>query len=269
MTRSQLALLVASVVLLTPLWLALWQGTMRRRRRRRHQPFRAAWRMRLARDCALYRQAPRELRRTTELLAQEFLDEHRLVGCAGLRVTPAMARLVAFQACLLIARRGLADYEALGAVLLYPDAFLVEESAADDAGVVTHGSEPLSGQSIDTANIVLAWTDVQSDSPSADGNNVVIHEFAHFLDHRLDGALSEPDTAAARALLAAERVALRERAERGEPTLLDPYGSEDPAEFFAVASETFMELPQQLRREHPQLYAMLDGIYGLDPARWA
>jgi Mlc titration factor MtfA (ptsG expression regulator) len=26
-----------------------------------------------------------------------------------------------------------------------------------------------------------------------------------------------------------------------EPTLLDPYGAQDPAEFFAVATETFFE----------------------------
>jgi len=115
---------------------------------------------------------------------------------------------------------------------------------------------------------VLSWADVQECSREADGYNVVVHEFAHFLDHRYDGALSAPDSAARRALLAGELAALRRQLQHGEPTLIDAYGSEDPAEFFAVASESFLEQPLELRERHPQLYATLVGTYGLDPASW-
>ena len=56
------------------------------------------------------------------------------------------------------------------------------------------------------------------------------------------------------------------RAERGEPTTLDPYGAESRAEFFAVATEAFFERSVRLRRDHPHLYALLVDFFKLDPA---
>lgn len=51
-------------------------------------------------------------------------------------------------------------------------------------------------------------------------------------------------------------------------TVLDSYGTTNPAEFFAVATETFYEKPHQLRRQHPVLYELLQYYYQLDPVRW-
>ena len=65
-----------------------------------------------------------------------------------------------------------------------------------------------------------------------------------------------------------ELEALRKSSDAGEPTLLDPYGAEDPAEFFAVATETFFERASELERRHPQLYNELRRFYRQDPARW-
>ena len=53
---------------------------------------------------------------------------------------------------------------------------------------------------------------------------------------------------------------------RGEETLIDPYGSEHPAEFFAVLSEAFFETPEVLRDEYPEVYDQLRRYYGQDPA---
>ena len=57
--------------------------------------------------------------------------------------------------------------------------------------------------------------------------------------------------------------------DRGEPTFLDPYAAEDEIEFFAVASEEFIECSGELRAAHPRLYALLREFYGIDPAAWA
>ena len=54
----------------------------------------------------------------------------------------------------------------------------------------------------------------------------------------------------------------------GPEPFLDPYGATHPAEFFAVASETFFEEPYDLVEEHPELYEELAKFYGLDPASW-
>jgi Mlc titration factor MtfA (ptsG expression regulator) len=54
--------------------------------------------------------------------------------------------------------------------------------------------------------------------------------------------------------------------EEEQETLLDPYGAENAAEFFAVATETFFELPEDLRDLHPELYEVLRDYYRQDPA---
>jgi Mlc titration factor MtfA (ptsG expression regulator) len=61
---------------------------------------------------------------------------------------------------------------------------------------------------------------------------------------------------------------LRAAAARNAPTLIDPYGAEDPGEFFAVVTETFFELPLELREEHAALYEEFRRFYRLDPAGW-
>jgi hypothetical protein len=44
------------------------------------------------------------------------------------------------------------------------------------------------------------------------------------------------------------------------------YGATNPAEFFAVATETFFEKPRQLRSKQPQLYSQLQQFFCQDPA---
>jgi Mlc titration factor MtfA (ptsG expression regulator) len=46
---------------------------------------------------------------------------------------------------------------------------------------------------------------------------------------------------------------------------LDPYASESPAEFFAVLSEYFFELPDLLAAEYPVVYAQMARFYRQDP----
>ena len=55
-------------------------------------------------------------------------------------------------------------------------------------------------------------------------------------------------------------------AAQGIPTLLDPYGATNPAEFFAVATECFFERPVELAVLHPELYSQLKLFYNQDPA---
>jgi hypothetical protein len=55
--------------------------------------------------------------------------------------------------------------------------------------------------------------------------------------------------------------------QRGAKTVIDSYGATNPAEFFAVATETFFEKPQQLLNQHPALYQQLQRYYQLDPVQ--
>lgn len=60
----------------------------------------------------------------------------------------------------------------------------------------------------------------------------------------------------------------QQRVDAGKRTVIDDYGAENPAEFFAVATETFYEKPKQLQKSYPELYAQLVDYYGVDPLMW-
>lgn len=228
----------------------------------------ATWHADLEASCGLYRRAPQSVREPTIALAQRLIRQKHFVGCNGLRVTEAMKRVIAFQACLLVVRHGLHLYQSLRSVLVYPGEFIVESEQEDEAGVVSTSRETLSGQAIDTARIVLSWQDVLEAGDSGAAYNVVIHEFAHHLDHALDDRLSSAGSEPWHALLQREYAALCTAVDQGIGTLIDPYGAEDPAEFFAVVTETFFEQPGALRAQHISLHQSLARLYGLDPAEW-
>ncbi|MGQ0836867.1 MAG: zinc-dependent peptidase [Gammaproteobacteria bacterium] len=252
----------------------VWRAVRRWRRRQAHrEPFPAQWRAQLERSLPLYRRMPTELRLALEPRVRAFLADVRFIGCNGLEITDEMRLVIALQASLLVSKRDPGAYASLYSVLVYPDEFVVPERDEDESGVVTEGEHALSGQTLDTDRIVLSWRDVQESGVGDDAYNVVLHEFAHYLDHSLEGAITAPlkeqrELAEWHRGLLHEYEALCGAVERGEDTLIDPYGAEEPAEFFAVATETFFEQPRELARHHPALYAALRDFYALDPARW-
>jgi MtfA peptidase len=263
--------LVVGVVLLAAL---TWFGVRRRGRSKQlREPFPPAWRNLLERSVPLYRKLPGDLRSRLEPHVREFLLDVDFIGCQGLAVTDEMRLVIATQACLLIVGSRAGKFRSLYSVLLYPEEFVVAEKDEDEAGVVTEGTRALSGQTFETSRIVLSWRDVQEGSAEDEAYNVVLHEFAHYLDHSVGGALTKPSSrhrALERwhAVLSREYEALCDAVDAGEPTLIDPYGAEHLEEFFAVATETFFELPRELQRLHSHLYAELSRFYGLDPASW-
>jgi len=223
----------------------------------------------------LYRQLPAELRTRLDGLVQQFVAEKDFVGCQRLTVTHEMKMAIAAQACLLVVNRSGRLYDELFSVLVYPAAFIAPETHHDEAGVVHHHESVLTGQTWDTHRVILSWDDVQAGAESrGNGFNVVYHEFAHYLDAEDGGVNGAPWLGDAEhyerwsKVMSAEFEKLREAAARGEPTLLDAYGAEDPGEFFAVATEVFFELPAELRSQHPELYSELSRYYRLDPASW-
>jgi len=185
-----------------------------------------------------------------------------------------MRLTIAAQACLLVVGRDEHVYDDLRSILVYPSQFVVAGQWHDDDGVVTEEARILSGQAWDVSRIILSWEDVQTRGQGDDAYNVVIHEFAHYLDHEAGGMVGTPavDRSGEQRQWAEvfqhEFAALRAAVDAGAETFLDPYASEDEAEFFAVASEAFFEAADRLRQRHPALYAQLAAFYRLDPAAW-
>jgi len=227
----------------------------------------------------LWHWLPDDLRARLRVRMGDFLADKRFEACGGLeRVTGEMRVLVAAQACLLlIGRPRDRVYPRLRSILLYPGAFRDRGRRVFglDEGDDTEREIRL-GESWQTGSVILAWDSVQQGAAAAgDGVNVVLHEFAHQLDQAdgstdgtplLDRAGDYEDWAE---VMRRDYESLVRAANdpRADP-LLDPYGAEHPAEFFAVATETFFELSEAMREEHPDLYRKLKEFYGLDPAAW-
>lgn len=229
-------------------------------------------------------------------LIAEFLRAKHIEGCRGLVATPEMKVVVAAQACLLLLRRDVDVFPRMNTVLLYPQAYVTRHTEVSDDGIEEERQDVNLGESWDRGNVVLSWEDVKLDAQNPDdGFNVTLHEFAHQLDGEngaLDGApvLSRAVRAQWAEVMAREYEALGkfadslppenedapeldeafgERRERAQGDwVLDPYGAEDPAEFFAVATEAFFEDARALQQRHPQVYELLAGYYQQDPAGW-
>ena len=68
--------------------------------------------------------------------------------------------------------------------------------------------------------------------------------------------------------MSAEYEALQNKKKRHGRSVMSKYGATNPAEFFAVATETFFEKPRQMKKRHPELYEELKDYYSLDPDAW-
>lgn len=263
------ALLSVGWILREPL-LARW-----RRARIRRQPFPEHWRRILRARVPYFRTLPADLQLQLKKHMQVFLAEKPFIGCAGLVVTEEMRVVIAAQACLLLLNRRTDYYPALRQVLVYPGAFLVERSHTDAVGVQHGGHAALAGESWSQGQVIVSWQDVLEGAAQAhDGRNVVIHEFAHQLDQENGPANGAPHLPGRRRrerwaqVLQREFSGLRAALAAGAVTLLNPYAATDPAEFYAVASETFFEQPAAMAEQHPALYQVLSDYYRVDPLSW-
>jgi MtfA peptidase len=208
--------------------------------------------------------------------ARVLLEEKHFEGAGGLLMRDEVRVTIAAQAAVLLVHRDTDYFPRLTTVIVYPTGYVATEATSDDGGLWSEGEEHLLGHTgRDLHALVLAWDDVKSGAADPhDGQNLVLHEFAHQLDFEdgySDGTPPLDSGASVRSwaeVLGHELEALRRAADAGDPTVLDPYGAEDPSEFFAVATEAFFERGEELLRHHPRLYEELRRFYRQDPAAW-
>ena len=270
------AIILAALALLFIAWLLGEPYLLERKRQKiRAQPFPAAWRDILKRRVPYVRAMPADLQLQLKKHIQVFVAEKAFIGCGGLGITDEIRVTIAAQACLLLLNRPRGYYPNLRQILVYPGGFLVQRAHTDDAGIAHHGHQALSGESWSQGQVILSWQDtLQGAAEPHDGQNVVIHEFAHQLDQETGAANGAPVLARREQyarwsqVLGAEYHALQARAAHNHSTLFSDYGATDPAEFFAVISEVFFEQPQRMADEHPALYLELSQLYRLDPLTW-
>lgn len=246
------------------------------RRSRRSQllsrPLPPEWQAILKKNLPMFELLPEACRERLQGYVQLFLAEKHFEGCGGVEITDEIRVTVAAQACMLLMGRECRVYPRLKTVLIYPEAY-----TSGQKGLLggDNGEGSRLGESWNCGVVVLAWDSVLGGARNIeDGQNVTFHEFAHQLDQEdgaSDGApiLEERSAYSAWArVCGAEFEQLVEKTERGRKSTMDRYGATNPAEFFAVATETFFEKPKQLATRHPELYEELRDYYHLDPLSW-
>jgi MtfA peptidase len=233
--------------------------------RRKTAPLPDRWRDLLAARLPHYDHLTPELLARFEPRVMEFLAKKRFYGCNDLVVTEEMRVLIAGMACLLILRPDARVYPQLRSILLYPTAFWVRHEEPDDIGLVYDEDVLQLGESQDWGRVVLSWEDAEA-ALDGDPVNVPAHEFAHQLDEEnpaTEGAPLLDDYARWSRVMDA---AYRSLCDAGSP-VLDDYGTEGPAEFFAVATEAYLQSGAALKRHHGELYELLRDYYLLKTDR--
>ena len=221
----------------------------------------------------LVQMLPSGLRAKLEGKINLFLHQVDFYGCNGMEITKEMELSVAAQACLLVVNSD-AWYEDLLTVLLYPGAFTSLERT-QEGYVVTEEKVVRIGESWVQGPVILSWPHSEGGALNhRDGQNVVMHEFAHQIDSLSGRADGTPLLSRGQSFADWERVFLTaydrhiRDVEKGRKTVLDAYGAEGIEEFFAVAVEAFFEKPVALKRDEPGVYEQLLMLFRLNPVSW-
>lgn len=205
-------------------------------------------------------------------MAEQFLADKQFTAVGGLALSDEICVTIAAQGCLPVLELGLGAYADWVGIVVYPDEFVVPRRIEDADGVVHEYADVLSGEAWPGGPLLVSWHDVQL---AGDGYNVVLHEFAHKLD-MLNGEADGVPALHSGLTVEAWEDALYDayedfcrRVDSGEETRLDPYASESPEEFFAVASEAFFETPALVAGDYPAFYDLLRRYYRQDPLQRA
>lgn len=238
-------------------------------------PFPDAWVAIVERNIGVYRNLPMPLRLQLRKLIKQFLHQKYFTGAGGLEITDEIRVTIAAEACMLLLNRKTGVYPSLRYIIVYPSAFVVDRPQGTADGVVSEGRKGLLGESWSNGKVILAWDNVLHGSSNfVDGQNVVLHEFAHQLDSESGSTNGAPVLAGKNCLrtwaatMSGEFEELQNEAWEGKHSLIDHYGATNPAEFFAVATETFFEKPAQMAKHHAELFEVLKCYYRIDPRDW-
>ena len=232
-----------------------------RRHRLRKRPFPVEWLSHLERRVPFYHRLPDDLREPFLDRLKVFAWEKTFTGAQGMEITDEVRAVISAVAARLVLHLNLDYYDHLSEIVVYSHHYKQPDS---DAVVF--------GEAHSWGIVVLSWSAVLHGlSDTRDGIHTTIHELAHVLDvadGTFDGTpalRTDEDYRPWAEVLSSRYQALRNRHVLEKKVLRD-YGSQNPAEFFSVATEAFFEKPVQMREHTPDLYEELRLFYGFDPA---
>jgi Mlc titration factor MtfA (ptsG expression regulator) len=204
-------------------------------------------------------------------LAARFLHQKTITPLAGLSLDDAQRVQLAALCCLPLLEFGESGLRGWSQLIVYPDAFRVQRTHTDAAGVLHEWEDDLAGEAWDQGPLILSWADVQADLAEPDaGFCVAVHEMAHkldALDGELDGTPPLPGEWHGRWARDFQRAYddFCMQVDLGRETVIDPYAAEAPEEFFAVVTEYHFSAPDVLADAMPEVCGHLRRFYGPSP----
>lgn len=223
--------------------------------------FDAEWREFLNDKVQFYRSLTAEEKPHFEDRVLEFLNTTKITGIQT-DVTVEDKLLIGASAIIPIFSFPKWSYHNLEEVLLYPAHFDFEHNIGQRVedvailGMVGYGY--MEGKMVLSAKALHLGYDNEEDK-----RNTAIHEFVHLIDKadgRIDGVL-EHLTHRENVIPWIHLIDEKIWEVANSSSDINKYGATNRAEFTAVISEYFFERPEQLERNHPKLYALLEEIF--------
>lgn len=232
------------------------------------------WKIFLFKNFAIYQYLPKDIKEKLHKKISFFIHEKNFEGCGGLKIDVLHKIIIAANACLPIVNSENDLYPYLQTIILYPGVYKNNNLTAASENVLSESEHVVAGESFSAGTIVLAWDVCLNDSQNLNtASNVIIHEFTHQLDAE-NGPTDGIPAIFNRAKLNEWEQIFREEFANfrlksfHKYDVIDQYGSVNAAEFYAVCSEAFFDMPLLLEKQHPQIYNVFQKFYNLDPASW-
>ncbi len=240
-----------------------------KRRRVADRPFPAEWHDILARHARFLTSLRGEQQAKVRRSIQILVAEKNWEGCGGLKITDEHRVTIAAQIARMTVHFEAEFFDSVLSILIYPSAYMARSQTQLSGGIVVEGNSGRLGEAWHRGPVILSWNEVLDNVRNPyPQRNVVIHEFAHQLDMQngsyADGIPTVESLECAQRwsrVMPAAFDDLAHKCELGIPTVLDCYGATNPAEFFAVASESYFERPAELEDDWPAVFELLDDFY--------
>ena len=246
------------------LLIAFWWSLFKKKRPE-STPFPASWRQILSEKVDFYTQLSDAEKLRFEVDTLQFLDKIQITGI-DTEVDDTDKLLVAASAVIPLFGFPGWNYHNLNEVLLYDAPFnhdyeTEQGKARNILGMVGSGSM--------NRMMILSKPDLHEGfDEQRSHHNVGIHEFVHLLD-KADGATDGLPEALIQQPFLIPWVKLMHReiaAIKAGRSTIDVYGSTNEAEFFSVVSEYFFKQPERLKKNHPELFDLLERVFRQDLA---
>ena len=220
----------------------------------------------LSSKLGLWPWVPNEIKQLWEEKILCFLELFSFAETRDEFPTDDIKLLVAAEACLLISKRDFSDYRFLRSIHVWENQIPMQPGA--------HGMASM-------REVHLSWKYLEKTiGNGSDGQNLVLHEFAHVIDFSDDGkAQSIPvprtskDYGFWEGLVSDMHQKIVSAHASGVEFPVRSYAGLQcdkglTPEIFSCGTSAFFERSESLKKECPEFYKALSGFYGMDPAGW-